>query len=155
MEPLLSVLPSNVALGTVEIGPSRILRLWIALSTTVACLLLLGFLPRWIVLLACSSVLPCAWQAWRLHAARSHPQAVTALHLERGVLMRLRTANGWTDCQLGPGTFVSPSLTLLNCQAGDKRSRVVLTPDSVQPDQFRQLRVVLAWGQVSGADPAT
>lgn len=51
-------------------------------------------------------------------------------------------------------TVVLPYLTILNLKIGDRRWRrhMLITPERVEPDAFRQLRVWLRWGRQASSD---
>ncbi|HZV62320.1 MAG TPA: protein YgfX [Methylophilaceae bacterium] len=51
-------------------------------------------------------------------------------------------------------TVVLPYLTILNLKVGNSRWRrhMLITPERVEPDAFRQLRVWLRWGRQASSD---
>jgi toxin CptA len=112
--------------------------------------------------------LPFAWRlagslglaghlAWSLrrHAWRTAARSVVELELrdDCSILARPR-AGGWVDYQLDGGSFVSPLLTVLRLRPEARRlvCSVLITPDSLDPDSFRRLRVWLRWRYRSPAD---
>ena len=81
--------------------------------------------------------------AWRAFA-----WSVTALSMDSECRCGLQTAKGeWLDADLLGSSFVSPYLTVLNVRP--QRSRwarhVIILPDAIDPERFRQLRVLLNW----------
>jgi toxin CptA len=55
----------------------------------------------------------------------------------------------WLEATLLGTSFVAPYLTVLNLRLSNKRwpQHVVLVPDALPADGFRQLRVWLKWGR--------
>lgn len=66
---------------------------------------------------------------------------------EQCSLTVLRGENLWQEAIVQPSTFVSPYLTVLNFRLSDEKTvrHVVIFPDSIDAEQFRQLRVLLRW----------
>ncbi len=58
-----------------------------------------------------------------------------------------RASGEWGECEVLGSTYVMPFLTILNLRDGDSGAlrRVTLLPDSLEADDFRQLRVWLRW----------
>jgi hypothetical protein len=76
------------------------------------------------------------------------------LHPESGLLVRQRDVQ---ECQalVQADSFVAAWLTVLNLRSVEdgKRYTLLLLPDNVAADSFRQLRVWLRWGrEMSVAD---
>lgn len=124
---------------------------WLAVVTLGAGILLACYLPVGLALIPGVAVVASAMTAWRLHARRSHPQAVVALRIEGRLLSCQRGSGDWVDAQRLPGGFVSFSLTIIRLQAGTKRCYVVILPDCIAEADFRQLRVWLGWAREVGA----
>jgi toxin CptA len=81
-------------------------------------------------------------------AWRSFSWSVTALSLDSECKCGLQTAKGeWLDSDLLASSFVSPYLTVLNVRPrGAHWARhVIILPDAIDPERFRQLRVLLNW----------
>ena len=112
--------------------------------------------------------LPFAWRlagslglaghlAWSLrrHAWRTAASSVVELELrdDRSISARSR-AGDWVDYQVEVGSFVSPLLTVLRLRPKARRlvRSVLITPDSLDPDSFRRLRVWLRWRYRGPAD---
>jgi len=79
-----------------------------------------------------------------LHAAN----AIVGLELKSGGGISFQTRDGkWMNCELSGSSYVSPRLTVVNLQPrGKGRARhVILLPDSVDPRDFRRLRMWMRW----------
>jgi toxin CptA len=84
----------------------------------------------------------------RLHAWRNAAGSVVELELrENCSVSALSRAGGWMEYQVSRETFVSPLLTVLDVRAetGHRGRSVLITPDSLDADSFRRLRVWLRW----------
>ena len=84
----------------------------------------------------------------RRDAWLSAPSSAIALLLEGGdVVLTARSGDLWSG-QLLRDSLVTPSLTVLNVlPPGARFARsVVILPDSLDAESFRQLRVRLKWG---------
>lgn len=57
---------------------------------------------------------------------------------------------------VSPGSVVTPTLTLLNLKPGSThwQRHMLITPDRVDPDVFRQWRVWLRWSRQAISDEA-
>jgi toxin CptA len=111
--------------------------------------------------MACLWVLAVPWPwkaAGTLALAASAAMVIARTALLRGgrAVIELRVGGGgvsyrtrdgaWHAGRLAPSSFVSPLLTIIGVE-GDGRPRyVVIAPDSVEPEDFRRLRVWLKWG---------
>jgi len=83
-----------------------------------------------------------------LHA----PHSIVALEIKDGAGISLQTRRGeWLDGDLLGSSYVSPWLTIVNCQLRGRRGgrRVILLPDNVDPRDFRRLR---AWLRLKGQE---
>ena len=84
----------------------------------------------------------------RQHVWRAGKRSVRAIRLTGECDMSLQGQDGvWLETAILPSSFISPYLTVLNLSIeGEKRARhVVILPDVVDVEQFRQLRVWLRW----------
>jgi len=98
---------------------------------TLACLLLswlTGYVLRDVLL-----ILPSSWVAMRLE--------------EEKVVLFCRNGKELTG-RILPGSLVTPLLTILNVSLPAKRfaRNVILFPDSLDQQRFREMRVQLKWG---------
>ena len=82
------------------------------------------------------------------HAFLLTPNAVVALEVKDGETCRAQRRNGEAhDAQILGTTYVTPWLTVLNLRPEGRRlaRHVLVVPDNIERDLFRQLRVVLRW----------
>jgi toxin CptA len=129
--------------------PSRYLAalLIIAHSTTLAALILLP-LPLWtIASLAMLILFSMAYHVWR-DAWLAAPSSAVALKLEDEHAVLTTRAGGQVEGTLLADSFVTPWLTVLNVLPQDARiaRSIVILPDTLDAESFRQLRVWLKWG---------
>ena len=115
-----------IAIGLVLVLPLPIeLKL---VTTLVFCISLVFYLNRNVRLAALNSVI--------------------ALEINEDCTCTIETRSGkQLDCILLPTSYVSASLTILNLKANDEllARHVVILPDSIDPEDFRKLRVLLRW----------
>jgi hypothetical protein len=129
-----------------EIQPSRLLGGWLLLTHAGSLALLPALSHSVRVALAVTLVLLCSLlHAWQLHVVRRHPQAIRSLSWGEGRRCRLRQASGReVETALAPQAVVLSWLTVLRFSGpGHRRRYLVLLPDMLDPDRFRQLRVRL------------
>jgi toxin CptA len=143
---------------SVNLRPSRRLTLFLLLAHAAAagCVLSVA-LPFWLrgtllIALLLSMVYTLADQGWRVL-----PWSVVSLQFERegGALLALR--NGKTlEVQVLGSSFVAPYLSIVRCKPKDKwfARSVVLLPDMLSQEVFRNLRVWLKWRIGRGVAPA-
>jgi len=84
----------------------------------------------------------------RQHAWRSASGSVVELELREDCSVSARSRAGrWLGYRVSGASFVSPRLTVLNLRpdAGRRGCSVLITPDSLDADGFRRLRVWLRW----------
>lgn len=84
------------------------------------------------------------------------PEAVVAIEIKEGGEIVIQTRRGeWRACRLSSGSYVSPWLTILVLAQDNRRSAhyVVITPDNVDAEDFRRLRVWLRWAAQRVAEP--
>lgn len=121
-----------------------------AAHAAAACLLLAGDIP---VSLKTAGTLALvaslAFYVWRIALLRS-PQSIVAIEIGDSDRREIafQTRNGlWHACSLLGTSFVSPGLTILNLSPQGARlmRSVVIVPDNVQFEDFRQLRIWLRW----------
>jgi toxin CptA len=90
-------------------------------------------------------------EAWRIGSS-----SIVELQCERegGALIKTRSGKEWEARVLG-SSFVAPYLTivLLKPAAGRRVRAVLILPDAVEPELFRQLRVWLKWRVGRGIEP--
>jgi len=126
-----------------EIGPSRRMAGWLLLLHAAA-LPVVALLPLpWPARLALAGavLLSLAWY-WRLHVSPHYPQAVRGLRWEAdGNCILLLACGEQLTARLAGRAFVLPWLVILYFNGRPRR--LVLLPDMLAAQQFRQLRVRL------------
>lgn len=133
-----------------DIGPSRSLAAILALAhgVALAALVPLAF-PVWAKVALAPVILFSLWHHLRRDALLSEPSSCTALVLEKGEMaLTLRDGKSLAG-RVSRDSVVTPFLTVLNIMPGRgifSRS-VIILPDSLDPESFRQLRVRLKWGE--------
>lgn len=137
--------------------PSRRLSAWLLAghAAAAACVYIVT-MPLWLkgllaLLLLFNLTYTVTHQAWR-----RWPSSVVALQFERdgGVIIECRNG-GVQEARVLGSSFVAPYLTivLLKPIAHWRTRAVVILPDAVAPELFRQLRVWLKWGVGRGVAP--
>ncbi len=132
----------------IEFSPSRYLTLILSVAHGTAAAAPLLLLPPWagvaIAFLLLFNLRHCLLRdAWlRL------PHSCVGLVLEEEAALFIQRDGAELPCRILPGSLVGPWLTVLNVLAqGERRARsVVILPDSLDAESFRQLRVRLRWG---------
>jgi toxin CptA len=134
---------------SLRLRPSRALTWLLAGAHAMAAtaLWLAPFAAAWSL---AGSVALATYLVWvlRQHAWRNAAGSVVELELRDDCSVSARSHAGrWTGYQVSGATFVSPLLTVLNldAQAGWRGRSVLITPDSLDADSFRRLRVWLRW----------
>ncbi len=91
-------------------------------------------------------VLVSLWHCHRLYIAQDNPASVVAVLLNVRNEWWLKTCMGRDiRADLQAGAFVHPLVIILFFKAEGENFRVVLTPDRINPDDFRRLRVRLRY----------
>ncbi|MBX9812789.1 MAG: hypothetical protein K2Y16_14440 [Burkholderiales bacterium] len=84
------------------------------------------------------------------------PEAVIAIEIKERGKISLQTRRGeWRECTLSGDSFVSSWLTILVLAEENRRRAkyVMITPDNVDHEDFRRLRVWLRWAGRRAAEP--
>lgn len=105
--------------------------------------------PAWIKWIAAASLLFSLIYYWRRDAWRSLPASCVAFRLEKSHVV-LTCRNGQElPGQLLSDSVVMPFMTLLRVLPSGARvaRNVLIFPDAIAPESFRQLRVLLRWGK--------
>lgn len=127
----------------VDIGPSRSMLAWL-LVLHASALLVVTLLPVPVaasIALVVTVLLSLAWH-WRLRVSQRYPHAVRNLRWEADGSCILKLASGeQLTTQLAAHAFVMPWLVILYFQ--DRPRHLVLLPDMLATQVFRQLRVRL------------
>ena len=133
----------------IRLKPSGYLTLLLSAAHTIAICLVLA-LPLPIGLKLVTTLVFCVSLVFYLkrNARLAAPNSIVALEIMEDCACAIETRSGKRlDCILLPTSYVSASLTILNLKAdGEMLARhVVILPDSINPEDFRKLRVLLRW----------
>jgi toxin CptA len=137
--------------------PSPQLSTWLLFShlTAVLCVLIVA-MPRWLqalltLTLLCNLIYTVSYQALRRWST-----SIVGLQFERDGAVFVEYRNGAVRAARVLGSsFVAPYLTIVLLKPEQRwlTRAVVIVPDAVEPDLFRQLRVWLKWGIGRGVEP--
>lgn len=132
-----------------QFRPSRYLAaiLIVAHGVVIAALLLLPF-PAWTkAALAMLILFSMVYHVWR-DAWLAAPSSGIALKLEEDHAELTTRNGGHLEGQVLADSFVTPYLTVLNVLPQDARfaRSIVIMPDTLDAESFRQLRVWMRWG---------
>jgi toxin CptA len=138
---------------TIRPGISRRLLLYVLLTHGVALAVLVPLPLGWITrgLLAALVLLSLGYSLWAHVLLRAPWSVAEAVWSEAG--WTITTASGQSyDARLLSSTYVGVGLVILNLRAGLlRRPSVVLTPDSIDPEQLRRLRARLRLSAATAA----
>lgn len=119
---------------------------WLMLTHSVPLLAwpLLPF-PAWLLAPLAAGAGCSLWWHWRRHAARVHRDAIRQLHWSAGLDCRLLLVSGrQAAATLLPQAIVLRWLVILHLRGPGRQLRhLVILPDMLPADRFRQLRVRL------------
>lgn len=123
---------------------------WLLLLAHVGAMVLLWplSLPAWVKLLIVLALATSLAYFLAGVALLATPQAVLAVEIRQTGEIAIQTRRGaWCACRLSASSYVTPWLTILVLtEAGRRGTRyVVITPDNVDAESFRRLRVWLRW----------
>lgn len=135
----------------IELSPSRYLALTLIAAHGMAMAVSLLLLPLWAGMAAALLLLVSLRQCLLCHVWLSLPHSCAGLVLEEEGAVFIRRDGAHLPCRILPGSLVSPWLTVLNAQPQNARGvlSIVILPDSLDAESFRQLRVRLRWGNYS------
>lgn len=146
----------NVRPIGLDLKPSYLLAMIFAGAALGACLIL-AYMPLalWIKLVLAAAALITGLYHILQDALLVMPRSVIRLELNsKGKFHLVRRNEEKMVAGILPSSFVMPYLTILNLSNGQLFSgrSVVITPDRVDQDSFRRLRVWLRWSRqaVSG-----
>ncbi len=133
----------------IRLKPSLYMTILLSAAHAIAMGLVLA-LPLSIGLKLVTTLVICISLVFYLkrNARLASPNSIIALQIEEDCTCAIETRGGKRlDCILLPTSYVSASLTILNLKAnGEMLARhVVILPDSINPEDFRKLRVLLRW----------
>ena len=134
---------------TIKLRPS----LWLAGMLTAmhgitSALIWLLPLDLWLKIAAVLLILTSLIYHVRRDAMRTSRNAILALKISPECRCNAQVWSGdWFEAQLLSTSFVSPYLTILNLRLDHARlvKHVVILPDAIEAEQFRELRVLLRW----------
>ena len=134
---------------TIKLSPS----LWFAGMLTAMhamALTLIWLLPfdLWLKIVAVLLILTSLIYHVRRDAMRTSRNAILALKISPECRCSVQVRSGdWFEAQLLSTSFVSHYLTILNLRFDHARlvQHIVMLPDAIEAEQFRQLRVLLRW----------
>ena len=134
----------------ISLRPSRLLAVMLLVLHVMALLMLLVIPVFWsfrlifgLVLIA--SFIYCLFR----YALLRLPGSVKGLKLtERGVFRIRRVDGDWLQAEVLGESSVKPWLTVLSLKLQEQKlaTHVLLLPDSLDQNEFRQLRIWLLWG---------
>lgn len=147
MEPCLSVTQSTRK-GIMPIQPSRLLALWIVLSSVLSGFLAWLYLPFFGTMAVAALLFLGSVTGLRLHAWKSHARAIVALQCDGGSLAYQLRSGRWIEAAIVAGGCVNVWLTVVRLKPESERAGsvyLVVVPDSMHSEDFRRLRVHLGW----------
>jgi toxin CptA len=137
--------------------PSYQLSAWLSLSHLAAALCVLMVpMPLWLRTVLALALLSNLIYALGDQAWRRWPSSIVGLQFERDGLVIVQSRNGTVvEARVLGSSFVAPYLTIVFLKRERRwlSSAVVILPDAIEPDLFRQLRVWLKWGIGRGVEP--
>ena len=137
--------------------PSPQLSAWLLFGHIAAavCVFIVA-MPLWLQALLAMVLLLNLLYAMTYQAWRRWPTSIVGLQFERDGLALVEYRNGTVRAARVLGSsFVAPYLTIILLKPDQRwlTSAVVILPDAVEPELFRQLRVWLKWGIGRGVEP--
>ncbi len=104
------------------------------------------------VLAVSSALLLNLWHCLRYHAWLLRPQSCTGLTLDSAGATLVQRDGKQGPGEISPDSLVTPWLVVVNLAIWEQRRTrsIVILPDSMHNDAFRQLRVWLKWGWSGG-----
>lgn len=141
-----------------DLRPSASLAWTIGLACALCCIVLL-LLPihAGLKVLLMAVIVASSVYFIRRHARLSLMKSIVGLNFNAETGLQLDFNDGTRqEAKVLEHSFVAPYLTVLNMQTLEdgKCISLILVPDNVEPDSFRQLRVWLRWGREALADTA-
>ncbi|TCV90214.1 protein YgfX [Sulfurirhabdus autotrophica] len=133
----------------INLKQSRILALMLLFMHSF-CILLVWLmpLPFWVKLTGSLILIVSAAFYLQRDALLTFPQSIVALQVDSDCRSEIQSKQGdRITAELMGTSFVAPYLTVLNFKTAEKRfaQHVVIFPDAINREDFRQLRVLLRW----------
>lgn len=122
------------------LGPPRVLAAALILTHAgaVVATFLAGIALAWKIAILVALCASLVWQLRRLGAE-------LAVAIEENGACTIRAASGERQGVIADHSFVSSALIILNVRA-ERTLSIVITPERLDADTFRRLRVFLRWG---------
>lgn len=138
-----------------DLQPTYLLAILLAVAAFTACGVV-QYLPIWLAIKWVMMVLMLisAWFYIAQEALLLLPWSFIRMEINAGNALLLTRRDGTVSCvDLMPNGFVTAYLTVLNVKYSDSRWRrsLILSPDRVDAQAFRRLRVWLRWGSLEPA----
>lgn len=136
--------------GVIAVRRSRLLTLWVWAAVGATAAASFRYLPLGAAALVCVLALISGTAALRVHALRSHANAVVALRCGAGSLSCQLKSGRWIVGSVQPGGLISTWLTVVRVRDEADRTSlyVVLAPDAIAAVDYRRLRAFLRWSPV-------
>lgn len=132
---------------TVRSSP-RLAYVFMAAGVVAGLCVLLAPLPWWVKTPVLIAVTLATWHALTLHAWQRLPAACCGIEIDgKGRLVLQRRDGSTAEAVVERDSIVTVPLTILNLRLAQRRKRVsvLLTPDRVEAETYRRLRVWLRW----------
>jgi toxin CptA len=137
----------------ISLRPSRYLAVLLAAAHAAAAVLVLTLdlnvaAKAALELFIAASAYYSAWRGALLRSGRS----IVSFEIDRQGHLNVRSRlDDWQEATLLGTSFVSPALTILNLKIQNRwlARHVVILPDSLPSEDFRQLRVLLRWSKLA------
>lgn len=142
-----------LAPGVISLGPSRMLTTGLLFAAASSCALMVVYLPLLPAMGLSGILLWRAWLAGGLHAWRNLPNSIVGVRCTGAGLECLSRSGIWSIGNIAAGSFVSRFLTVVGWResgGGSKTQFLVILPDALRSEDFRQLRVHLRWRDFQG-----
>jgi toxin CptA len=132
-----------------SIGPSRYL-LWLLILAHAGAVVLLWLLalPVWVKSVLTLAVIASLVHSLRHVALLKAAESIIAIEIKEPAALAFQTRRGeWHECSLSGDSYVSAWLTIVILKIDKRRfpKCAVITPDNVDAEDFRRLRVWLRW----------
>jgi toxin CptA len=135
----------------IGLRPSRLMAGILILAHGAAmAIVMLAAIPLWAKIIATGVLLVQLPIIVRRRALLLAPDAAVAIEAGPDNAIAVQTlAGAYEECEVLGGTYVMPYLTILSLRrlGSGASMRIALLPDSLQTEDFRQLRVWLRWKQ--------
>jgi toxin CptA len=141
-----------------RLRPSRLLTtMFVLVHASAAAVLCTVVLPLEVTLAIGVAIAASLLHAlWRHALLRSRGSLVTVEIRNRSEAAVKRKDGEWHDAEILGTSSVTPWLTVLNLAGpGRRRRHVLLVPDNIDSQDFRELRVLLRWARPRKTEKVT